>query len=161
MLYVFFTFRKFYVAHVFYSVFSIYIFFSSISVNSLGEHAMRVYKALSSFELEKARKKLSLMVSRDTGEMGEEKIITFTIESVSENFVDGILSPMFYFFLGIVGVAFYKIVNTLDSMVGYRNDKYEKFGKFSAIVDDVLNFIPARVSVVFISLASFFVGYGG
>ena len=161
VLFLFYTAHDYFFVRLFYVLFSCYIFFSSFSLKSLKEHALRVYGALESGDLKLAKKLLSLMVTRNTDEMDEEKIVKATVESVSENFVDAILSPMLYFFLfGVVGVSFYKAVNTLDSMVGYKNERYESFGKFSARADDVLNFLPARLSIVFIAIASFILKNG-
>ncbi len=160
-LFLFYRAHNLFFVRLLYVIFSCYIFFSSFSLKSLKEHALRVYGALESGDLGSAKKLLSLMVTRNTDEMDEDKIIKATVESVSENFVDAILSPMLYFFLfGVVGVVFYKVVNTMDSMVGYRNERYEKFGKLSAKADDVLNFLPARLSIVFIALASFILKNG-
>jgi len=143
-----------------YGIVASYLVFSSISVKSLVQHARRVFDALEEGDLERARKFLSLMVSRDTDEMGKEKIVTSTVESVSENFVDGVLSPMIYYAVfGIVGVAIFKTVSTFDSMIGYRNQRYELFGRFAARFDDVLNFIPARLSIVFIGLSCLILGF--
>ena len=87
-------------------------------------------------------------------------IIRSTMETISENTVDGIVAPMFYMFLGGMPLAMaYKAINTLDSMVGYKNEKYMEFGKFSAKVDDVANFIPARITGILIVLASMILGY--
>ncbi len=161
VLLLFYTAHNYFFVRLFYVLFSCYMFLSSFSLKSLKEHALRVYGALESGDLEHAKKLLSFMVSRNTEEMDEEQIVKATVESVSENFVDAILSPMLYFFLfGVVGVVFYKAVNTLDSMVGYRNERYEEFGKFSAKADDVLNFLPARLSIVFIAIASFLLKNG-
>ena len=161
LLFLFYSFYGYFFVRFFYVLFSCYLFFSSFSLKSLKEHALRVYGALESKDLERAKRLLSFMVSRSTDEMDEERVVKATVESVSENFVDAILSPMLYFFLfGVVGVAFYKAVNTLDSMVGYRNERYKEFGRFSARADDVLNFLPARLSIVFIATASFLLKNG-
>ncbi|WP_025270763.1 cobalamin biosynthesis protein [Hippea sp. KM1] len=143
-----------------YGVVASYLVFSSISIRSLAQHAQRVLEALEEGDLDRARKFLSFMVSRDTDDMEKEKIITSTVESVSENFVDGVLSPMVYYSaFGIVGVAVFKTVSTFDSMIGYRNERYELFGRFAARFDDVLNFIPARLSIVFIGLSCLILGF--
>lgn len=137
-------------------IFYLFIAFSLISIKSLEEHSIAVYTDLKSNNLEGAKQSLSLIVSRDVNLMKREKIITSTVESISENFVDAILSPLFYMtILGIFGGLLYKIINTLDSMVGYKNDKYLNFGYFAAKLDDLLNFIPARSSILFIAIASY------
>ncbi len=153
IFFVFFRFGE--VGRVVYCVGASYVVFSSVSIRSLKEHALGVRKALIKGDLDEARKRLSFMVSRDTSGMKQDKIITSTIESVAENFVDGILSPMIYYTLfGIVGVVIFKTVSTFDSMIGYLNDRYRFFGRFAARLDDVVNFIPARLSVLFIGFAS-------
>ncbi|MDO4690764.1 MAG: adenosylcobinamide-phosphate synthase CbiB, partial [Fusobacterium sp.] len=125
--------------------------------------------------IEKAKKELSYLVSRDTSTLSADKIIMSIVETISENTVDGFISPAFYAFVGSfieinifgkslsLALAFamtYKAINTLDSMVGYKNEKYIDFGKFSARVDDVANFIPARFTgLIFIPLSSLVLGY--
>lgn len=97
---------------------------------------------------------MSYLVSRDTESMSEEDILKATIETISENIGDGIVAPLFFACIGGAPLAWaYKAVNTLDSMVGYKNSKYEDFGYASAKFDDVLNFIPARLTSVFILLS--------
>ena len=92
--------------------------------------------------------------------MDKITVIRSTMETISENMTDGIIAPMFFMFLGGLPLAMsYKAVNTLDSMIGYKNKKYEYFGKFAAILDDFANFIPARISGVCITIASFFLRY--
>lgn len=143
-----------YVIHPFvYFVINTLIIYFCISVRSMTDHAMRVYRPLCEGDIEQAKNELSMIVSRDTADMDTEPIVRSAVESVSENFTDGVVSPIFYSVLfGGMGAAVFKAVNTLDSMVGYRNEKYTDFGKASAITDDVLNFIPARLSVGIIML---------
>jgi len=96
---------------------------------------------------------IKYLVSRDTNELSNSDINKASIETYGENLSDGVVAPIFYLLLfGIVGLFLYKAINTLDSMVGYRNEKYEKFGKFSAILDDVVNYIPSRLTAFLISL---------
>ena len=98
-------------------------------------------------DLPEARTKLSWIVGRDTDKLNESEIARGAVETVSENTADGVTSPLFWaFLLGAPGLWLYKAVNTLDSMIGYKDERYEKFGKFSARADDVLNFIPARIT---------------
>ena len=109
--------------------------------------ALEVYNPLKAGELQEARTKLSWIVGRDTDKLQESGIARGAIETVSENTADGITSPLFWAFLfGAPGLWMYKAVNTLDSMIGYKDDRYHEFGKFSARADDVLNFIPARIT---------------
>ena len=145
---------------VFFMIIEIYLMYTIFSINSLAREGNRVYSILKEGDIEKARKDLSYLVSRDTEMMDEKMIIRSTMETISENTVDGIVAPMFYMFLGGMPLAMaYKAINTLDSMVGYKNEKYMDFGKFSAKVDDVANFIPARITGILIVLASMILGY--
>ena len=145
---------------VFFMIIEIYLMYTIFSINSLAREGNRVYRILKEGDIEKARKDLSYLVSRDTETMDEKMIIRSTMETISENTVDGIVAPMFYMFLGGMPLAMaYKAINTLDSMVGYKNEKYMDFGKFSAKVDDVANFIPARITGILIVFASMILGY--
>ena len=106
-------------------------------------------------DLEGARKQLSMIVGRDTSQLSETKIRSAVIETLAENLSDGVIAPIFFFAIG--GVPFmmtYKMINTLDSMVGYKNDRYMKFGYVSAKMDDIANFIPARLTALFIVIIS-------
>ena len=109
--------------------------------------------------------KLSYLVGRDTEELDEESVIKAAIETSAENTIDGFVAPLFYiligniFGLGLVLGYIYKSVNTLDSMVGYKNDRYMDFGYFSAKFDDVLNFIPARIGSMLMIVAGLILGY--
>lgn len=135
---------------------NICIIYFGISIKSLSEHAMTVKQSLNNNNLQEAKEKLAFMVSRDTKDMNEQKIVTSAVESVSENFVDGVVSPiLFASIFGGVGVAFFKAVSTMDSMIGYKNEKYLLFGRFAARLDDVLNFIPARFSIISIYLGAY------
>ena len=96
---------------------------------------------------------IKYLVSRDTKELSPSDINKASIETYAENFSDGVIAPLFYLLLfGLEGAFVYKAINTLDSMVGYRNERYEEFGKFSAILDDVVNYIPARITALLIAL---------
>ena len=106
--------------------------------------------------IEDKRYKISMLVSRDTSTLSNSDINKASIETYAENLSDGVIAPLFYLLcFGLVGAYLYKAINTLDSMVGYRNDKYEKFGKFSARLDDVANYIPSRITALIISLLFF------
>ncbi len=146
---------------VFYYIVWVYIGYTTISVKDLQVKARAIYKELEKDDIFKARKKLSKIVGRDTQDLSEDEIIRATIESVAESTNDGIIAPLFYLILGgpVLAVA-YKAINTLDSMVGYKNDKYLNFGWFSARLDDVANYIPARISGFLISLSFYILGKG-
>ena len=99
---------------------------------------------------------IKYLVSRDTSQLSSSEINKAGVETYAENFSDGVVAPMFYMLLfGLEGAFVYKAINTLDSMVGYRNERYEKFGKFSAKIDDVANYIPARITALLIGLLMF------
>ncbi|CUX26794.1 cobalamin biosynthesis protein [Clostridium sp. C105KSO15] len=114
---------------------------------SLREESMKVYKAFSNGDVEGARHAVSMIVGRDTKELSEEGITKAAVETVAENTSDGIIAPLLFMALfGGVGVFLYKAVNTMDSMVGYKNERYLWFGRAAARLDDICNFIPARLS---------------
>ena len=128
----------------------------------LRDESMKVYDALHNNDLADARVKLSWIVGRDTKNLDEEEITKGAVETVAENTADGIIAPMFYMFLGGVPLAFlYKGINTMDSMVGYKNDKFLYFGRCAAKLDDVANLIPARITGLVMIAAAFLVGLDG
>jgi adenosylcobinamide-phosphate synthase len=132
--------------------------YTALSSRSLHLEAIQVKKALAQ-GLEQGRRRVAYIVGRDTDNLTEEEIVKATIETVAENTNDGVIAPMFFIWLlGPVGAIAFKAVNTLDSMVGYRNDKYEFIGKVSAKTDDALNYIPARISAALLVLASLLMG---
>jgi len=127
-----------------------------IALRSLIEEAKKVDRLLDEGNLVQARISLKALVGRDTENLTPEKIRIAVIESLSENLSDGVIAPLFYFiFGGFPFFVLYKTVNTLDSMVGYRNEKYINFGWFSAKMDDIFNYIPARITGILIVLSSF------
>ena len=129
--------------------FSILLGYLAIGAKSLKDHALQVADALKQGDLTLARTKVSYIVSRDTSQLDEQAISRSSIESVLENGSDAIFSALFWFLVaGASGVVLYRLSNTLDAMWGYRNEKYEYFGKFSARVDDILNWIPARLTAL-------------
>lgn len=137
---------------------SVFIF-QALATKSLYTETNKVYKALKNQDLVLAKKHLSYLVTRDCEDMEEEDVVRSVIETISENIVDGITSPLFYILLGGAPLGmFYKAVNTLDSMVGYKNEKYMDFGYFSARFDDLINYIPARITSIFIVLSSMLLG---
>ena len=137
------------------------VIYFAISVKSLADESKKVMTALKENDLIKARKALSLIVGRDTENLSEEQMVRACVETIAEGSVDGVLSPLFYAFVGGPTAAMaYKAVNTLDSMVGHKNEKYVRFGWASARLDDLANYIPARISAILIPIASFLCGYG-
>ncbi len=126
-----------------------------IAPNALRLESMKVYQSIQSDDLAGARKNLSRIVGRDTQQLEYPGIVRATVETIAENFSDGVIAPLFYVVLGGVplGMA-YKAANTLDSMIGYRNDAFEYFGKFAARLDDVVNYVPARISALLMITAT-------
>lgn len=141
------------------SILSIVIIYTSLAAKDLDIESMEVYRSLERKDIISARKKLSFIVGRDTHSLGDREVIRATVETVSENIVDGIISPLFYAFIGGAPLALaYKAINTLDSMVGYKTELYKDFGWASAKIDTLANFIPARLSALFLPLASLLAG---
>ena len=130
-----------------------------LAAKSLKVESMKVCHALEDEGLDAGRKAVSMIVGRDTKAFDEEGVVRAAVETVAENTSDGVIAPMIYCFLGgaVFGLV-YKAVNTMDSMLGYHNDRYEYFGKAAAKMDDVFNYIPARVSALLMIGASFIMG---
>lgn len=127
----------------------------ALAQKSLKEAAMLVSDALASADLVEARKYLSWIVGRDTAHLEEPEIVRGVIETVSENTSDGITAPLFYALcFGATGAWCYKAINTLDSMIGYKNERYSDFGYFAAKLDDIVNFIPSRLSGLLLVLCT-------
>lgn len=123
---------------------------------SLKKESMKVYDALAAGDVEGARTAVSMIVGRDTESLTEVGITKAAVETVAENTSDGIIAPLFYMVLfGGTGIFLYKAVNTMDSMVGYKNEKYINFGRTAARLDDVVNWLPARLSAFFMVAAGF------
>ena len=121
---------------------------STLAVRDLRKESMQVASALRK-GLPEARKALSCIVGRDTENLGEDAVIRAAVETVAENTTDGVVAPLFFLFLGGPAAAMaYKAVNTMDSMIGYKNERYLHFGRAAARLDDVLNFIPARIAAL-------------
>lgn len=132
------------------------------AAKSLKTESMKVYDKLVQGDLEGGRQAVSMIVGRDTQSLTEEGIIKAAIETVAENTSDGVVAPVIYTLLGGVPLGFlYKAINTMDSMVGYKNDKYLYFGRAAAKLDDVVNFIPARISAYLMILSAFLLGEDG
>lgn len=134
----------------------VFIGYTTIATKDLFLHANAIKNELLKGDIAKARKALSRIVGRDTNSLSKEKIAAVTIESVSENTSDGIIAPLFYLFLGgpVLAIA-YKAINTLDSMIARKDEKYIDFGWFAAKLDDLANYIPARITGLLIVIGAF------
>ena len=156
------------------SVLDLYLVYSFLALKDLLDHAAPVAQALARSDLTQARTTLQKIVGRDTSNLDTEAVVRGAVESVAENFVDGVLSPMFWYtsvaFLshlfgcpspaaaGVVGMIAFKAINTLDSMVGYRNERYLLFGRPAARLDDLANLLPARLSLIILYIGALFSG---
>ena len=133
----------------------LYCLWSLIALGDLIKHSKKVAQAAEQNDLPTAKKSVRMLVGRNTDKMKIEDCCRATIESISENLTDGVLSPIFYYILfGFPGIIFFKVVSTMDSMVGYKNEKYLKFGWCGARMDDFLNYIPARMTWIVLSLVA-------
>ena len=131
----------------------------AISPRSLAEAGQEIRELMRAGNLEQARVKVGWIVGRDTAGLTDGEVSRATVETVAENIVDGIISPLFYAVIGGVPLAFlYRAVNTMDSMLGYKNEKYQDFGMVAARVDDVFNYIPARITGLLLLLAALLLG---
>ena len=136
--------------------------FFALSARTLERESMNVAKALEEEGLEAGRKAVSRIVGRDTESLTREGVIKAAVETVAENYSDGVAAPLFYMFLlGAPGGYFYKSINTMDSMLGYKNERYLNFGRFAAKLDDAVNFIPARLAALFLILSAGLCGQDG
>ncbi|MBC8589460.1 adenosylcobinamide-phosphate synthase CbiB [Paratissierella segnis] len=139
---------------ILYNLVSIYLIYTCIAAKNLMDEANKVLKKLD-ISVEKARVQLSYIVGRDTQNLNRDEIIKATIETVAENTSDGVIAPYFYIMLfGVPGGFVYKFVNTMDSMLGYKNDKYMDLGFFPAKADDLFNLIPSRLTAVLMNISS-------
>ncbi|MCK5880307.1 MAG: cobalamin biosynthesis protein, partial [Sinobacterium sp.] len=138
-----------------YGIFSVFILYLAIGWQSLVSHAKAIQTPLEQKNLTAARVAVSMIVSRNTSTMTDNEIAIATTESVLENGADAVFSAVFWFMvLGVPGVVLYRLSNTLDAMWGYKNEKYLYFGKVAALLDDALNFIPARITACLYALAN-------
>ncbi len=127
---------------------------TTIAVKGMEKYSKSIMEALSKDDLDDARTKLSMIVKRDTKNLDRQHIISGTLESISENTVDGITGPLFYFtMLGLPGAFIYRTINTIDSMIGYKTDLFRNLGWFGANCDTVLNFLPSRITSLVMILA--------
>lgn len=144
---------------IFYFITSTLLIYFVLSIKSLAVEAGKVKEALRCKNIQEARRYLSMIVGRDTDKLDEPEIIKATVETVAESAMDGIIAPLFYAFLGGPVLAWgYKAINTLDSVVGYRSERFIGFGKAAAKLDGAANFIPARITCFLISISSLFYG---
>ncbi|HXT84764.1 MAG TPA: cobalamin biosynthesis protein [Verrucomicrobiae bacterium] len=138
-----------------FSLISVFILKSMFSIKSMDIHIKDIIKDIEIKDIEKARIDLSKIVSRDTKNLYEVNILSACIECIAESFVDGILSPLFYYgLLNIPGALIFRMVNTLDSMIGYKDQYNINIGWMSAKMDTIMNFIPSRISIFFLVLAT-------
>jgi len=141
---------------------SVYIAYTSFTIRELINAADDIFKALDKNSLVVARKNLAKIVTRDTKNLDEGHIVKSTIESTAENLNDSVVAPLFYLIIGGPVMAIgYRAANTLDAMVGYKTERYINFGWFSAKLDDVLNFIPARITGILICIAAEILQHNG
>lgn len=140
------------------SVFCYYL----LAARCLAKESGKVYRAAAAGDVEGARRAVSMIVGRDTAPLDMQGIVKAAVETVAENTSDGVTAPMFYIMLlGAGGGFFYKAANTMDSMIGYKNEKYLDFGRFAAKLDDVLNFIPSRLTALLMILSAWLLRYDG
>ncbi|MBN2428036.1 MAG: cobalamin biosynthesis protein CobD [Deltaproteobacteria bacterium] len=155
------------------AVFAAFLLYSSIALTDMFNHAYPVAQSLQQQDLTLAREEVQKIVARDANLLNEKGVARAAVESVAEGFVDGFLSPLFWFSGGaaltaltgldpvaggITAAISFRVTNTLDSMVGYRNERYEHFGTASARFDDILNFLPARLAIPILSMGAFLTG---
>ncbi len=136
----------------------IYLISTTIAIKGLSTAAKSVLTPLEKGDIAAAREKLSMIVGRDTERLPESEIVRGTVETVAENTVDGITAPIFWAIIGGAPLAMvYRAINTLDSMVGYKNEQFMQFGRASARLDDAVNWLPARLTALSMWLAAFFI----
>ncbi|MEF9984234.1 MAG: adenosylcobinamide-phosphate synthase CbiB [Oscillospiraceae bacterium] len=130
-----------------------------LATKSLKTESMKVYYPLKDGDVEKARYAVSMIVGRDTANLSDVQIAKAAVETVAENTSDGVIAPLIFLAIGGAPFGFlYKAINTMDSMIAYKNEKYMYFGRFAAKLDDIVNYIPSRLSAIFMIIASFFIG---
>ena len=145
-----------------YFALSAFLCWQCIAARCLITESKKVVTALRNDGLDAGRRQVAMLVGRDTQNLTGEQVVKATVETVAENTSDGVIAPLFWMALGgAVGGLFYKAVNTMDSMVGYKNEKYLNFGRFAARFDDVVNFIPARLSALAMIGAAFLLKLNG
>ena len=139
----------------YYCVASVFVFYG-LANHSLIQEGGEVIRTLEEQGLDAGRKRLSWIVGRDTSQLSPKKIYTAVLETMAENLSDGVVAPLFFYALGgFPAMMTYKMVNTLDSMIGYKDARYKDFGCCSAHLDDILNYIPARLTAFLIALSGY------
>lgn len=139
-----------------------FLCYQLLAVKCLKDESMKVYQALKTGTLEDGRRAVSMIVGRDTQALDEKGVVKAAVETVAENFSDGVLAPMFYMLIGGPVLMFlYKGINTMDSMVGYKNNRYLYFGRCAARLDDAANFIPSRLAGILLILAAYIGNFSG
>ena len=135
------------------------ITYQCLATKSLYKESMKVFYALKNEGLTAGRKAVSMIVGRDTEALDETGVIKAAVETVAENASDGVIAPLIYLAIGgpVLGIV-YKAINTMDSMIGYKDEKYLSFGRYAAKLDDIVNFIPARISAILMILSCAFLG---
>ena len=152
---------------IIYFVVNTILIYTTLATKCLKDEAKKIYDVLKTGDIKKSRIQLSYIVGRDTENLSEKEIIRATVETVAENTVDGLIAPLFYAFVGacinVGGISLaaplamtYKAINTLDSSVGYKNEKYLHIGFASAKIDDIANYIPSRISVILFTIGNLF-----
>ncbi len=133
---------------------SVLFLFFGLANRTLIVEGRMVFEVLDKQGLDAGRKQLARIVGRDTSNLSAQQIRTATLETMAENLSDGVVAPLFYYLLaGVPGIMCYKMINTMDSMIGYKNDRYILFGRFAARLDDVANYVPARLTAFFMALS--------
>jgi adenosylcobinamide-phosphate synthase len=139
---------------------SIVLLYTTFASRDLARHSYRVYRALRQNDLAEARRRVSMLVGRDTNQLNEQGVSRAAVESVAENLVDGVTAPMLFAILGgPIAAMMYKAVSTLDSTFGYKDEKYLYFGWASARLDDVANYVPARLTAPLIAVTAAILGF--
>ena len=157
-------------------LFQVFVCFSCLALRDLKEHLDPVVDALEAGDLDAARQNVAKVVGRDVSVLDEKGVCRAAVETLAENFIDGFIAPLFWYMLGgflglllgtdplqtaLFAMLMFKVANTMDSMVGYKNERYKVFGWAGAKLDDAMNFIPARLSFVFLFLGAMFTGRDG
>jgi len=141
--------------YIYYPLATILVFYGLANRNLIDE-SLKVEKTLSENGLNAGRKQLSFIVGRDTKKLTENQVRVSVLETLSENLSDGVIAPLFYYMIGGLPLMFtYKMINTLDSMIGYKNERYKQFGFYAAKLDDIANYIPARLTALLMVIISF------